>query len=147
MLLLSEILYIVHVIALSLAAGTAVVKLLLVVKCKKDYTFYTVYFGLAPLLSKLIISGMVLLTLSGITWIIIGYSMEWLLILKIIIVAGIWIIGPVIDNRAEPRVKKLLPPPGAEPSAEFIHVQQQHLQLEIIATVLMYAALIIGVLL
>ena len=147
MLVLSEILYIVHVIALSLAAGTAFVKLLLVVRCKKDYMFYTDYFKLAPLLSKLIITGMILLTLSGIAWIIIGYSLELLLVLKIIIVAGIWIIGPIIDSRAEPKVKRLYPSPGAEPSAEFTRSQQQHLLLEIIATAMMYAALIIGVLL
>ena len=109
--------------------------------------FYTDYFKLAPLLSKLIITGMILLTLSGIAWIIIGYSLELLLILKIIIVAGIWIIGPIIDSRAEPKVKRLYPSPGAEPSAEFTRSQQQHLLLEIIATAMMYAALIIGVLL
>lgn len=147
MLVLSEILYVVHVIALTLAAGAALVKLLLVFRCKKDYTFYTDYFKVAPLLSKLIITGMILLTLSGITWIITGYALEPLLIVKIIIVTAIWIIGPIIDNRAEPRVEKLFPSPGVEPSAEFVGAQQQHLQLEIIATILMYAALIIGVLL
>ena len=145
--MLSEILYVVHVIALSLAAGTAFVKLLLVFRCKKDHTFYTDYFKLAPLLSKLIITGMILLTLSGIAWILTGYSLAWLLILKIIIVAGIWVIGPIIDSKAEPKVKRLYPSPGAEPSAAFTHVQEQHLLLEIIATILMYAALIIGVLL
>jgi Na+-transporting methylmalonyl-CoA/oxaloacetate decarboxylase gamma subunit len=137
----------VHVIALSLAAGTAFVKLLLVFRCKKDYTFYIVYFKLAPLLSKLIITGMILLTLSGIAFIITGYSVAFLLILKIIIVAGIWIIGPIIDSRAEPKVKKLYPSPGAQPSAAFTRAHQQHLLLEIIATIMMYAALIIGVLL
>lgn len=147
MLLLSEILYVVHVIAVSLAAGAAFVKLLLVIKCKRDHTFYTVYFRIASLLSKLIITGMILLTLSGITWIITGYPLVFLLILKIIIVAGIWVLGPVIDNWAEPRLKILVPVPGEEPSPEFKHVQNQHLLLEIIATLLMYAALIIGVLL
>ena len=147
MLILSEILYIVHVIALSLAAGTAFVKLLLVFRCKKSAAFYNDYFKLAPMLSKLIITGMILLTVSGITWIIIGYSVNLLLAVKIVVVTGIWILGPMIDNMAEPKLRKYLPTQDQTPSAEFIRAQKQHLRLEIAATVLMYAALVMGVLL
>lgn len=147
MLILSEILYIVHVIALVLAAGSATIKLLLLFKCKADYRFFNVYFQVAPLITRLIIMGMIFLTLSGIAWIIIGYSLEPLLILKIVLVAGIWVLGPVIDNIAEPKLKKYFPLHQQAPAAEFNLAQNKHLQLEIAATLLMYAALIIGVLL
>ena len=147
MLILSEILYIVHIIALALAAGSATIRLLLLFKCKADYKFFNVYFQVAPLITRLIITGMIFLTLSGIAWIIIGYSLETLLILKIVLVAGIWGLGPIIDNIAEPKLKKYFPLPDRVPAAEFNLAQKSHLQLEIAATILMYAVVIIGVLL
>jgi len=76
MIVLSEIGMLVHVIALVLAAGAATIKLLLLFKCKADYRFYPVYFQVAGLLTKLIITGMILLTLSGISWILMGYALE-----------------------------------------------------------------------
>ena len=147
MLIVSEIAMIVHVIGLILAAGSAIIKLLLLFKCKADYKFFTTYFQVAPLITRLIIFGMILLTISGITWIIIGYSLEPLLILKIILVALIWILGPLIDNVAEPKLKRLVALQEQNLTADFVQAQTQHLVLEIAATVLMYAAVVIGVLL
>lgn len=147
MKIFSEILYVVHVIALSLAAGAAIVKMLLVFRCKKNYRFYNDYFKLAPMLSKLIIAGMVLLTVSGIAWIFTGYSVNSLLIIKIVLVAGIWVLGPLIDGYAEPKIKKFLPFSEQAPAQEFFPAQKLHLRLEVVATILMYAVLIIGVLL
>ncbi|HET6765876.1 MAG TPA: hypothetical protein VFH08_00710 [Chitinophagaceae bacterium] len=147
MILLSEILMIVHVIGLVLAAGSTTVKLVLLFKCNADYKFFPVYFRVAPLITRLIITGMILLTLSGIAWIIIGYSLEPLLIIKIVVVAFIWILGPVIDNVAEPKLKKSALLTEQIPTPDFARIQKQHLLLEIAATVLMYAAVIIGVLL
>ena len=100
MIMLSEIIMIVHVIGLVLAAGSATVKLLLLLKCNADYKFFPVYFQVAPQITRLIIAGMILLTLTGIAWIVIGYSLEPLVIIKIVVVAIIWILGPVIDKVA-----------------------------------------------
>ena len=147
MIILSKLLMIVHVIGLVLAAGSATIKLLLLFKCNADYRFFPVYFKVAPMITRLIISGMILLTLSGIAWIIIGYSLEPLLIFKIVLVGFIWILGPIIDNVAEPKLKKFIHLPEQNSAPAFIRIQQQHLLLEIAATVLMYAIAIIGVLL
>jgi hypothetical protein len=147
MIILSKILMIVHVIGLVLAGGSATIKLLLLLKCNADYKFFPVYFKIAPLITRLIIAGMILLTLSGIAWIIIGYSFEPLLIFKIGLVGLIWILGPIIDNVAEPKLKKLIPLQGQVSTPAFIHIQRQHLLLEITATVLMYAVTVTGVLL
>ena len=137
MIILSEILMIVHVIGLVLAAGSATIKLLLLFKCNANYKFFLVYFRVAPLITRMIITGMILLTLSGIAWIIIGYSLEPLLIVKIILVAFIWILGPVIDNVAEPKLKKSVLVPEQIPTADFARNQKQHLVMEIAATALM----------
>lgn len=147
MIILSVIIMLVHVIGLVLAAGSATIKILLLFKCNADYKFFPVYFRVAPLITRLIITGMILLTLSGITWIVIGYSLEPLLIIKIILVAFIWILGPIIDNVAEPKLKKSVLAPEQTPTAYVARIQKHHLMLEIAATALMYAAVITGVLL
>lgn len=147
MIILSEIIMLVHVFALVLAAGAATIKLLLLFKCKTDYKFFPVYFQVSGMLTKLIITGMIFLTLSGITWIIMGYSLEPLLIFKLVLVAGIWILGPIIDNVAEPKVKRYYSLPEQISTPGFKDAQKQHLFLEIAATILMYAAVICGVLL
>lgn len=147
MIILSKLLMIVHVIGLVLAAGSATIKLLLLLQCNADYKFFPVYFRVTPLITRLIITGMILLTLSGIAWIVMGYSFELLLILKIVLVACIWILGPIIDNIAEPKLKKFYSLPEQNLTADFTRAQKQHLFLESTATVLMYAALLTGVLL
>lgn len=143
----SVILAFIHLLGLSLAAGSATVKILLLLRCNKNHGFFPVYFQVTKLVTKLIIAGMILLTLSGIAWIIRGYAFEPLLIFKLVVVAGIWIIGPVIDNVAEPKLKKYYPLPDHGSSPEFIRAQKQHLSLEIVATIMMYVAFISGVLL
>jgi len=69
------------------------------------------------------------------------------LIFKIVLVTAIWILGPIIDNVAEPKLKKFCPLPEQSPTPDFIRAQKQHLLLEIAAIILMYAAAITGVLL
>lgn len=147
MIILSEIAMIVHVIGLVLAAGSATIKLLLLLKCNADYKFFPVYFQVAGLITKLIIMGMILLTVSGIAWIMMGYYLEPLLIFKIVLVGLIWILGPIIDNVAEPKLKKLAPLPGQTSTPGFIRIQKQHLLLEVAATAVMYAVVITGILL
>lgn len=147
MILFSTILMIIHLAGLALAAGAATVKLFLLFRCNKNYRFFPVYFQVAGLITALIIAGMILLTLSGICWIIIGYSFAGLLILKVILVGLIWVLGPVIDNVAEPRLRKSAPLPEEAASPAFHRIRKQHLILEIAATLIMYTITVIGVLL
>jgi hypothetical protein len=135
---------IIHVIGLILAAGSSSIKLLLLLKCKSDRKFYSTYFQVTPPITKFIITGMILTTLSGIAWIIIGYTFEPLLIFKMALVGLIWILGPIIDNVAEPKLKKIISVPEQITSPSFINIQQQYLVLEVSATTLMYAITIIG---
>lgn len=147
MITFSVALMIVHIIGLALATGSATIKLTLLLRCKTDPSFYPVYFRIDTTLTRFIITGMILLTVSGISWLIIGYSFEPFLIVKIMLVGIIWILGPIIDNKTTPKLKKLAPVNGATPSPEFLLIQKQHLSLEIAATILMYAITIIGILL
>jgi hypothetical protein len=144
---LSEFLMVLHIIGLTFAAGAAFIKTILLVRCKKDYRFLTTYFQTDKLLTMIIITGMIILTLTGIIWLLIGYSFEPLLITKIVLVGFIWILGPIIDNKATPKLRKMAPVNEEKPSPEFLKVQKKHFYLEITATIIMYSITIIGVLL
>lgn len=147
MVTLFKILMLIHLFALAFGVGAATVKIVLLLKCNSDYSFLPAYFKVAKPVTQLLVIGMVLLTLSGIGWLFMGYSYTTLFIVKLILVGGVWTIGPVIDNVVEPKFEKLAPSAGGTATPEFMRIQKKHLILEVTATGLMYAVTIIGALL
>ncbi len=136
-----------HLLGLVLGVGSATVKLVLLFRCNSNYGFMPVYFSVAKHITRLIVLGLILLTLSGIAWLFVGYSFTPLLIVKVVLVGLIWILGPIIDNVAEPRIEKLIPLQGDTASLAFVRIQKQYLALELLATLLMYAITILGAML
>lgn len=134
----------VHLFGLALALGAATVKFTLLLKCRSDFGFAAVYLRVARPITRLIILGLILLTLSGIAWIALGFSLKPLLWVKIALVAGVWVIGPVIDKLVEPRFRDLLPAPGQAPTAAFSRAQQHYVALEGLATGLFYVIAVMG---
>lgn len=132
-----------HLVGLALGVGAATVKLVLLLRCRTDAAFVTVYIQVARPITRHIILGMVLLTLSGIGWLLLGYPFTSLLIVKLVLVATIWALGPVIDNVVEPRFRKLAPQPGEAVSPAFTRIQRQYLALELFATLLFYVTIVI----
>lgn len=138
MISLTSLLITVHLLGLSFGLGAATVKLILLYRCKADFSFIPVYSKVARPITRIIILGLVLLTLSGIGWLIVGYSFSSQLIIKIILVALIWLLGPIIDNVIEPRFYKYAPAPGTTASQEFIRALNKYLILDTIAGLLFY---------
>lgn len=134
-----------HLIGLALGLGCATAKLSLLLKCRADQTFAPAYIKAAKPITRLIILGLGLLTLSGVGWLLIGYSLTPMLIAKLVLVGAIWVLGPVIDNVAEPKFRKLAPAPGESASPDFLRSQQHYLILEIIATALFYVITVMWV--
>jgi hypothetical protein len=136
-----------HLLGLALGVGAATVKLRLLLKCKSDCAFVPVYLRVTKSITRIIIAGLILLTLSGIGWLTTtsGYSFTPILITKLVLVLALWVLGPVIDNAVEPKFKKLAPAAAEMPSAAFLHVQRQLLVLETIATGLFYVITFLGV--
>ena len=62
----SSALSIAHLIGLALALGSATVKVALLFRCRADSGFVPVYTKVAPVMTRLIVLGLILLTLSGI---------------------------------------------------------------------------------
>ena len=141
------ILTVVHLIGLALGVGAASIKILLLVKCYKDHAYLPTWFKVVKPITRLLITGLILMTLSGIGWLLLGAGFTTLLIVKLVLVGMIWIVGPIIDNVLEPRFHRLAPAMGEMASNSFLQVQKQHLAIEVMAALLFYVILVIGILL
>lgn len=135
-----------HILGLVSGVGCATAKLTLLLKCKADQTLLPVYLAAVRPLTRLIILGLALLTLSGIGWLLVGYDFSPLLIVKLVLVGTIWVLGPVIDNLVEPKFRNLAPHPGEQASSAFLQVQRRYLLLEAIATGLFYVIIVVWML-
>jgi hypothetical protein len=105
-----------------------------------------VYLAVMRPITRLIILGMALATLSGIGWLLSGYELAPLLVAKLAMVGALWVLGPVIDNVAEPAFRKLAPAGGAAPSPAFLAAFRRYLLLEALATGLFYLIIVVWML-
>lgn len=140
-----SILLLVHLVGLAWGVGGATVKVVLLLRCKADPAFASTYFKIAKPITRQIVLGVVLLASSGGGWLILGYPFTTPLIVKLVLVAGILLLGSIIDNVVEPKFQRLAPAAGEPPSPGFVQVQKQHFALEILATLLFYAIVVIWV--
>lgn len=141
-----SLLSLVHVLGLVSGVGCATAKLTLLLKCKADQTFLPVYLATVRPLTRLIILGLALLTLSGVGWLLVGYEFSPLLVGKLVLVGTIWAIGPIIDNLVEPKFRDLAPHPGEQASSAFLQIQRRYVLLEAIATGLFYVIIVVWML-
>ncbi len=144
---LSALMTFVHLIGLAAGVGAATVKLVLLLRCRADRSFVPVYLKVVRPITRLIILGLVLLTLSGIVILLIGYPWSDLLLVKLVLVGAVWILGPVIDNIVEPKFSAHAAQSEATSSDAFLRVQQQYLAMEVVATGLFYVIIALWVLL
>jgi hypothetical protein len=96
-------------------------------------------------ITRLIILGMILMTLSGIGWFFLGHGLTPRFMVKLVLVAAIWVLGPVIDNVVEPRFRMLAPGPGEPAAPAFAIALKQYLVWEAIATSLFYVIIVMWV--
>jgi hypothetical protein len=141
--LLLFILTVAHLVGLALGVGAATVKLFLLLKCRKEPTFLKVYLQVARTITRQIIAGMTLLTLSGIGFLMVGFPFTSRLAVKVVVVAALWGLGPIIDNVLEPKFRTLAPEAGAPAPLEFIKAQGRYVATEILATSLFYLIIVI----
>jgi hypothetical protein len=139
---LPTLLALAHLIGLSLAVGAATVKLLLLLRCAREPSFVPSYLAMVRTVTRPIIVGLALLILSGAGWMLVGYPLTTLLIAKLVLVAAVLALGPVIDNVVEPRFRQLAPAVGAPPSPDFAAARGRYLALEATATSLFYVIVI-----
>jgi len=146
MVSLASVLLVVHLVGLALGVGGATVKSVLLLRCRGDRTLIPLFLRISPIVTRQIIAGLVLLTLSGIGWLVLGYGFTTVLVVKLVLVGAIWVLGPVIDNVVEPPFVKLAPAEGADPSPEFVRARDRYVAFELIATGLFYVVIAVWVL-
>jgi hypothetical protein len=142
MTILPTLLSLAHLIGLSLALGAATVKLLLLLRCVRDPSFVPSYLAMVRTVTRPIIVGLALLIVSGAGWMLVGYRFTTLLTAKLVLVAAVLALGPVIDNVVEPKFRRLAPAAGESPSAAFAAARGRYLALELTATSLFYVIVI-----
>jgi hypothetical protein len=147
MVSLWSVLLLAHLIGLALGVGSATAKVVLLLKCRRDINFLPVYLRVMKPLTQILVSGLILMTLTGIIWLILGYGFNNLLIVKLFFVGGVWIVGIYIDNVTEPSFKKLAPAEGQAATVDFLQIQRKHLIFEIVGALLFYIIMVLGVLL
>jgi hypothetical protein len=144
MISLWSLLFLTHLVGLALGVGAATVKLTFVLKCVRDYRFAAVYIQVAKPITRLIVVGLVLLTLSGIGWLWSGVPLTRLLTAKLLLVAALWAVGPFIDRVVEPRFRELIPTLGDEPTLAFTRALKRYVTFEAIGTGLFYVITVMG---
>jgi len=144
--ILSLILSFAHIVGLALGVGAATVKLRLLLKCHTDLDYVPIFLGVVRPITMIIIVGQILLTLSGIGWMLTGYPFRTIIIVKIILLAFLWVLGPTIDKVFEPKFERLAPYREEGANSPFAKAMKQFLVAEILATGLFYTLLILGVL-
>jgi hypothetical protein len=135
-----------HLLGLALGVGAATVKLALLLKCRADAGFVPVYLKVTRPITRLIIAGLILLTLSGIGWLVTDrYTFGPILITKLALVVALWVLGPVIDNVVEPKFRNLAPAAGEPATPAFARANRHLLVMESMATGAFYAITFLGV--
>jgi hypothetical protein len=134
-----------HLIGLALALGAASAKLVLLLKARADHAFVPTFLEVARPITKLIILGLVLLTLSGIGFVLTGYHFTPRLVVKLVLVGAVWALGPLIDNAIEPEFRKLAPKAGESTTPAFVRIQNRYVLVEAIATGLFYVIVLMWV--
>lgn len=140
---IQPLLMVMHLIGLAWAMGAASVKLVLLLRCRRDRSFIQVYLKVVGSVTRQLVAGLILLTLSGLGWLLVGHPLTRILVVKLVLVAAVWVMGPVIDKVAEPRFRRLAPTAGNAISLEFVRAEKVYVALEAVATGMFY--LIVGV--
>lgn len=128
-----------HLLGFALGLGAATTKTVLLLRCGSNPDFIAAYLTVHRLITRVIVAGLLLLVLSGIGFFLAGIPLTGRLVAKLVLVAAIFALGPLIDNVAEPRYARSAPRPGSSASPEFARAQRQYITLEIAATLLFYA--------
>jgi len=134
----SWFLILMHLVGLALGLGGATTKLVLLVRCRHDAAFVPTFLAVARPVTRLIIAGLVLLTLSGIGFLLEGYPLTSLLMAKLLLVGALWVLGPIIDRVAEPRFRSSARAGGGSWTSDSTRAYRSYLALEGIATALFY---------
>ncbi len=141
------VLKLLHLLGMALMVGAEAVKITLLVGTRSDAAFSPVYLRVAKPVTRLIMLGMALATLSGIGWIALGRPFTPALLAKVVLVVALGAVGAVIDKVVEPRFARVAAEAGTAAPPEAARIGRQYLAVELAATALTCAIAVLGVML
>ena len=147
MFTLDHLLILLHLLGLGFAVGAATLKLLFIYRCKKNPDFIPVFLKVLKPITGILLSGLILLTVTGIVWVIMSYSFTSLLIVKVVLVTLIWLIGPIIDKVVEPKFVRQGLAYSEESKSEFKKQWTNYFFIELIADLIIAAVIVLGIML
>lgn len=142
---LPSFLLVTHLVGLALGVGSATVKLSLLLKSRANPALVPSFLKVTKPITQLIVLGLILLTASGVGWLLLGHAITKVLAFKLVLVVALWLLGPLIDKVLEPKFRTLAPVSGESASPAFLRAQRQYLAAEVSATALFYIIVVIWV--
>jgi len=139
-----QLLILTHILGVALALGAAVVKVALLLALRADGDL-THFLRVSRPITRLIVTGMILLTASGVGFVALGRPFTTMLVVKIALALGVWGVGPVIDKVLEPRLREAVAS-GPSGSAALRQIRPRYVAIEVAATLLLVSVTVLGVL-
>ena len=138
-----QLLTLAHVVGVALALGAALVKVALLFALRADSDM-SLFLRVARPITRLIILGMIVLTASGVGWVMLGREFTPMLVVKIALAVAVWALGPVIDKVVEPRLREAVE--AGPDGAALGQARPRYVAIEIAATLLLVSVTVLGVL-
>lgn len=132
----------VHVIGSALGVGGVTANVVLWTKARFDKELAPAILKIVELIGKLIFLGLILLTLSGIGFLYLGFPLARLTV-KLSLVAALWVESPLVHYLTS-RVANLAPKPGQPQSPEFLSIKRKTQVVGTIGVILWYTTTAIG---
>lgn len=123
-----------HLVGFALALGCATAKLTLLLRSGRDPARLHAFVLDSGPLTRLIQLGLVLLVVTGLTWVVQGYHLGTVLVTKLILVAAVFVAGPLIDKVFEPEFRAALPAGDQPATPRFDRARRRFVALEAVAT-------------
>jgi hypothetical protein len=135
-----------HTIGLAFGLGGVTASFVLMIKSRFDRELASTIINVSKTIAPLIFLGLVLLTISGIGFMRLGYPLTRTLAIKHALVVALWIVGPIMLYLTS-KLEKLSSKPGEPPSPKFLSTRTKVQALAVVGLVLWYATTFLGVIL
>jgi hypothetical protein len=136
----------IHIVGLAFGLGGVTVNFALMIKARFDKELASIMSKVSKTIGPLIFLGLVLLTISGIGFVRLGYPLTRTLIVKLHLVAVLWMEGLLISYISL-KLGRLAPKLGEPPSLKFLSTRRKMQALAAVGLVLWYTITALGVLL
>jgi len=136
----------IHTVGLAFGLGGVTINVVLTIKARFDKELASTIIKILKTIGPLIFLGLLLLTISGIGFMRLGYPLTRTLAVKHILVVALWVESPLIFYLTS-KLAKLAPKQGEPPSHKFLSTKMKMQALVAVGVFLWYTTTALGTLL